>query len=167
MSRSCYGLGSGNFRQAETIMRACRPSRFYSSSRRHRSQRAPLFVAGGVEGKTGEAAAGRRGACARWPDFIQTSQPPRPAVERNGIFETTPIHLRHPARLRHDSPLEEERFEPSVPLGRERPERSNAAVSVSTTIAPSGGRSLAAARLCSPSLSSLRRAVRCTKHIYI
>ena len=66
-----------------------------------------------------------------------------------------------------DSPLEEERFEPSVPLGRERPERSNEAVSVQITIAPSGGRSLAAARLCSPSLSSLRRAVRCTKHIYI
>src|ERR1700730_9145692 len=66
-----------------------------------------------------------------------------------------------------DSPAEEERFEPSVPPGRERPKRSNEAVSVQITIAPSGARSLAAARLCRPSLSSLRRAELCAKHIYI
>src|SRR5438132_8868919 len=39
--------------------------------------------------------------------------------------------------------------------------RSNEAVSVQITIAPSGARILAAARLCSPSLSSLRRAEPC------
>ena len=66
-----------------------------------------------------------------------------------------------------DSSLEQAGFEPSVPLGRERPKRSNEAVSVQITIAPSGARGLAAARLCSPSLSSLRRVVRCAKHIYI
>src|SRR6267378_1119201 len=70
-------------------------------------------------------------------------------------------------RFAQDSPLEQAGFEPSVPLGRERPKRSNEAVSVQITIAPSGARSLAAARLCSPSLSSLRRAELCAKHIYI
>ena len=119
------------------------------------------------------------------PDFVLESEPPaqphsRVVVERAICFaggaDTEANWPTREARgsasvpktkFAADSALEEERFEPSVPLGRERPKRSIEAVSVQITIAPSGARSLAAARLCSPSLSSLRRAVRCAKHIYI